>query len=940
MSSYNTRVAYEVSRIITASLLLAPLTVPIHAQEAEQEIATVVVTGSNIARTDEGALPVQVITREQIERTGATSAEQFLKTVSAAVQGNSNVVAASTSGANVGGVSSVSLRGLGSQRTLVLVNGRRLSGGGTITDSVSVDVNSIPLAAIDRVDVLKDGASAVYGSDAIAGVVNFIIRDDYEGATVSLYGGGTDNGGAIKRANAAIGFGNLEADRYNVMLAAGFQKENALFGRDRSFASSGINEGALNDTTSGNTFPANILIPDPGESALPGASGTTRNPLAPDACSPSVVSPLQPSDRCRYDPSPFVTLFPDAERASAYFAAHYALADDVQLYGEASYSRNEQRFIIQPSPLSDQFNLPNGHPLYNLAPYNRGAALGGPPSPFAFATVVLSPSSPFYPTATVQSVTGGPTPDILVRYRAVTAGNRDYTDTAEQPRGVLGIKGRALDWNFDAGFLYAETKLTEHYNDGAPLYSEILPLLNSGRVNFFGPNTPDVEAEIKATNFVGDAYSTKTSIGSFNVTASRELAKLPAGSLAMALGAEWRKEKFSTNPSAAMQVGDISTYGGNQLPMSESRSVKALLAEVNIPIVENLEANVAARFDDYQNVGSKTTPKASLRWQPVEQLLLRASYGRGFRAPSLTELYQPQTTGVTAAGLNDPARCDTTQSSIDCATQFNILLGGTATLKPETSDNYTLGVVFEPTPNASVGFDAFKVKLKNPIIFGIDPSEMLGDEAQFGSFITRGAPTADCPGCPGPIQQINQLNLNLGASNLEGLDADLRLRLPTEAAGTFNFAIVGTYFSEYEIQTPGGDFVGIAGRVSPIVQGSGGVIPRWHHYLSLGWTIGPWDATVSQNFQTGYTDVPGTFEDTEDPAFSPREVGSYQTFDVQGSYSGVQNLKVSLGLKNAFDKDPPYTNAGGQNYFQAGYDPGYADPRGRFYYATLSYSFK
>jgi iron complex outermembrane receptor protein len=336
----NFKIAREVKRILTASALLAGVSLPICAQDQSQEIETVVVTGSHIARTaDEGALPVQVITQQEIERTGATTAEQFLQTVSAAVQGNSNTVAASASGANTGGVAGVSLRGLGSQRTLVLVNGRRLSGGGTITDSTSVDVNSIPVAALERVEVLKDGASAIYGSDAIAGVINFIIKDDYEGATLGLYGGGTDDGGGIKRANAAIGFGNLQDDRFNVMIAGGFQKEDSLFGRDRDFSSSGIHPRFLNDTASGNSFPANILVPDAGESAVPGASGTPGNPLA-GTCAPSVTSPLRSPDVCAFDPSPLVSLFPDVERASGFGAAHFAITDSVQLYAEASYSHS------------------------------------------------------------------------------------------------------------------------------------------------------------------------------------------------------------------------------------------------------------------------------------------------------------------------------------------------------------------------------------------------------------------------------------------------------------------------------------------------------------------------------------------------------------------------------------------------------------------------
>ena len=936
MKHINTRVAREVGQILAASAVMAGASVASYAQEKSGEIETVVVTGSHIANQEQGALPIQVITQQQIEQTGATSAEQFLKTVSVAVQGNSNVVAASTAGANAGGVSGVSLRGLGSQRTLVLVNGRRLSGGGTITDSVTVDVNSIPLAAIDHVEVYKNGGSAVYGSDAIGGVINFVIKDSYQGATASLFGGGTkDGGGGIKRANGAIGFGDLTADRYNVMLTASYQKENSLFGADRSFSSSGINVPWKNDTTSGNSFPANIFVPD--GPALPGADGAPGNPLYPNTCAPSVNSPLRPGT-CRYDPSPYVSLLPDAERISAFSAAHLYLTDNAQLYAEASYSRNKQETVLQPAPISDQFNLPNGHPLFNLAPYNTGAGLGGTPSPFAFSTVVLKHSSQFYPTAAVQAITGDTsTPDILIRYRAVDNGNRDFTDTAEQPRGVLGIKGTAVGWDYDASFLYGQTKLTEHFNNGAPLYSKLLPLLNSGTVNFFGPNTPQVVAQLQATNFVGDSYSTKTSIESLSGSASREIAKLPAGSLAIAVGAEWRKEKFSTDPSPEMQIGDIATYGGDQHPQSSSRNAKALLAEIDVPIIEKMDGNIAVRWDDYDTVGSKTTPEIRWRWQPLEQLMLRASFGKGFRAPSLTELYQPVTTGVSAPGLDDPARCpnEAVPDSNDCGTQFNIKLGGTPTLKPETSTNYTLGVVFEPTHDASIGFDAFKVKLKNPIIFGIDPSALLGDEARFGSFITRGTPTANCPGCPGPVQSIDQTNLNLGATNVDGVDADLRYRLPTEKMGTFTFGLVGTYFTKYEIEQTDGSFLSVVSTVSPIVNGAGGVIPRWHHYLSLGWNVGPWEAVVAQNFQTKYTDLGGNVAGAPD-----HEVASYQTFDLQGSYSGIDHVKIAIGLKNAFDRDPPYTNAGGSNYFQAGYDPGYADPRGRFIYGTVNYSFK
>ena len=935
------RLSLALARALGAGVAFSMAGIPgALAQQVDQQpqkIEKIEVTGSNIKRIEgEGALPVQVITQKDIERTGATTTEQLLRSIAVAVQGNSNTVAASVAGLNTAGVSGASLRGLGSQRTLVLINGRRISAGGTLTDSTTVDVNSIPLAAVERVEVLKDGASAIYGSDAIAGVINFILRKDYKGGEATAYYGESERGGgSTKRATGVVGFGDLAQDRYNVLFVGSYQKDQTLFGRDRGFAKSGINEGAQNDTSSGNTFPANITAAD-------GSFGT-RNPNFPN-CAPSVVSPVFAATGylgCRYDPSSQVALLPAAERSSLYGAAHFALTPDVELFAEASYARNRQRTVLQASPISDQFALPPNHPFVNLAPYNGG--LPGVGS----ATIVLSPTSPFYPTAFVQGQTGGATPDVLVRYRTVQIGNRDFTDTSEQPRLVLGAKGTVIGWDFDAAYLYTQTKLTERQNAGTELYTKILPLLNSGQVNFFGPNTPAVQAQLNATQFIGDAYTTKTSTNSVAAKASKELLQLPAGPLAFAFGAEGRKEKFSTDVAAPLQIGDTTQYGGSNLPVDKSRNVEGVFGEVNIPIVKSLEVGAALRYDNYQGTGSKTTPKVNLRWQPVQQLLFRTSYGKGFRAPNLTELYQPQITGVSAPGLNDPLRCKLLDNngvintdSRDCVTQFNILLGGNTQLKPEESDNFTLGLVFEPTNKISIALDAFKIKLKNTIIFGVDPNAILADPARFGVFITRGAPDPGTPGLPGHVVQINQTNLNFGETKVQGVDVDFRVRIPAGDAGNFTVGLNGTYFDKYDIQNLDGTFTSVNGKVSPIVNGAGGAIPRWHHYLSANWAKGPWEALVAQNFQLGYQDIPGTFEDPSDPAFKPRRVGSYETYDLQGSYAGIKNLKLTLGIKNVLDRDPPYTNAGGQNFFQAGYDPGYADPRGRFYYGSVNYSFK
>ena len=887
-----------------------------------QQLERVEITGSSIKRIDaETALPVQVITREQIQQTGATNVEQLMQSVSS-ISSSGGLTAASAAGATTGGISAISLHGLGSLRTLVLINGRRIApyGIGFSGDSVSVDVNSIPLAAIERVEVLKDGASAVYGSDAIAGVVNFILRQDYKGLELGAeYGDTTQGGASFKRITGTYGLGDLATDRYNVMVVASYQKEGSLYGADRSFASTGINAFTGNDTTSGNTFPANIATYDPAT----GTIGGTLNPSAPGCPGPySVNDPNFPPTRCRFDPAPLVALVPASERASIFVSGKYQVTPDIQAYAEVSYNRNVIRTIIQPVPLSDQFALPANNVLCNQAPYNNTV------SGSCVSSIVLAPTSPYYPGAYLasQGVTG--TPDLLVRYRAQN-GNRDLTDTSQAPRAVAGVKGTVAGWDFDTNALYTESFVTEHTNNGFPLNSQILPLLNSGTINFFGPNTAASQDALNATNYNGDAYKIRSSLMSVAAKASREVYQLPAGAVGVAVGVEGRREKYDFSSSPALQAGDVSGYGGNFLDTDRSRNIGAVYTEVNVPIVKNLEFDGAIRYDHYEGVGNSTTPKGSLRWQPLPQVLFRGSYGRGFRAPSLQDLYVPQTTGVTTSGLDDPQRCPTTGSSTDCGTQFGVKLGGSPSLQPERSKNFTLGTVIEPVNNLSIGVDYFNVKLTNTIVNGLDPSVILSDTAKYASFITRGPQTPGdiAAGIPGQIISIDQTNLNLGTTKVAGYDLDASYKIPTQNYGRFMVNASGTYFSKYDTSNPDGTF---SSAIDQANSTTGGVIARVRTYLAADWSYGPFGVTAAQNFQKGYHDFPNGDG-------SERNVRDYVTYDLQGRYSYLKSWRFTLGIKNLFNEDPPYTNAGGQTSFQSGYDPQYGDPRGRFIYGRVTY---
>ena len=901
-----------------------------------QETQRIEITGSSIKRIDaETALPVQVLTRQDIQKSGATNVEQLMQTIGANTSSGA-LMANGASGATTGSISSISLRGLTSLRTLVLINGRRSApyGIGFVGDSVSVDVGSIPLAMIDRVEVLKDGASAIYGSDAVAGVVNFILRRDYTGAELQVDAGDTQDGGAASQ-RAALTFGFGDGNRFNVMLSGTFQKDDKLVGKDRKFASVGYSFPNGNDPTSFHPFPANF---DPVDFVGP-AFGNPSSPTCPGPYATNTPF-IDGTGYCVFDPSPLVTLLPKTERATVMASGKFTFSDALEAFFEASFTKTKTRTVIQPVPFSYAFPLPPNNPLNSLAPYNglypEGyGALSGTPHGLgtAVTTILLRPGTPYYPTDYVRSLLNDPAaplPNLTIYYRSVDTGNRDTTDIAEAPRVVLGLRGLAAGWDWEAAFLRSQSKVRQRINDGFPANSLIMPILNSGRVNFFGPNTPEVIAELRATNFTGDAFEIDSKLTSFAARGSRELMQLSGGAAGLALGAELRNEDYLFDPHPTIQTGDISGFGGNFLVTDKSRRVDALFAELNLPLLKGLEVNGAVRWDRYEGVGKSTTPKFSLRWQPMPEVVLRAAIGRGFRAPSLQDLYLPQNTGVTTPGLSDPLRCPTTAARTDCSTQFTILNGGDPALKPEKSTNKTLGVVLSPTPQLTVALDAFRIDLKETITNGVAPDVILGDLDRYGYLVTRGPVDPAFPNLPGPIIQIAQTNLNLGQTKVGGVDLDVRFVQPA-FGGRVTASLAGTYFSKFDAQNPDGTFTNALDDTNTT---TGGIVPRWKHYASIDFTTGPWGFTLGQSWQKRYNDLPATTAGTP-----PRKVGVYELYDIQARYSGFKDLELRAGIRNLLDKDPPYSNAGGRTSFQGGYDPAYADPRGRFFYAGLTYKF-
>jgi len=917
MNSRLKQLSFALAPIFGAGVALSLATTPVYAQQA-QKIEKIEVTGSNIKRVEgEGPSAIVVLTREDIDKSGATNAYELLNLV-AANNSSGNVSIANTIGALTFSANTASLRGLQGGRTLVLLNGKRLNNfSGEIQGVQGVNLTTIPFNAIERVEVLLDGASAIYGSDAIAGVINFIVRKDYKGAEVTGYyatptRGGEGPNGDQATFKAAFGFGDLAKDRYNFFVAAQYDKQDPLEQRSRNFSNTSVRLDLGLIGISGNTFPGHI------------STGGIGSPSFPN-CEPSTYFP-DLGERCFYDPSrqPGVQMIPDLKTFNIYGAGTFQITNNMQGFITGNYSKQENNFVIQPVPISDQFTYgPNGEFVSNI---------------------LLPPTSPFYPHA-LAAAAGRDGQPLNVRYRAVLNGNRDTTDTNEQYQIVAGLKGTAGNWDWDASYTYNEGTTKQELNGGFPLYSQVLPLLRSGNVNLFGPNTPEIEQQMRATNFVGQVFEGKAKSSIIDGKISGELFSMPAGRAAIAIGGQAMSEDFTQTPAPVLASGDLSGFGGNVLPVDKSRDSYAGFVELNVPLLATLEGNVAVRYDHYSDFGSTTNPKYSLRWQPTRTMLLRTSYGTGFLAPSLYQLWTPNIQGVSATGLSDPIRCPVTgDTGIDCQTQFGVVFGGNPSLQPEKSKQWSAGIVIEPAQGWSVSLDWFDLYLKESITNGIAPATVLGDYAQYGYLVTRAAPDPANPTLPGRIISIDQRYINLGGVKIQGIDANIQFSAPPTSVGRFRFSMSGTYFIKYDAQQVDGSYAGFISNTfaSPVT----GVSPRWKSYQTVSWDNGPWSVVLGNSYQSSYTDQQCDFTDTHSDADCEaaaggglkRTVSSMSLWDLQGTWKGWKNLSLTLGAKNVLDTNPPKSNQ--QNSFQVGFDPSYYDPRGRVVYVSATWKFR
>jgi iron complex outermembrane receptor protein len=866
---------------------------------ASRKLERVEVTGSSIKRIEsETSAPIQVITRGDILKTGATSASEIMAKLAANVGGLTDGASINTGGADQMGFNSANLRGIGTSSTLVLLNGRRLANFASPGDDAGVDLNNIPAAAIERVEVLLDGASAIYGTDAIGGVINFITRKDYQGGELALFYGDSQHGGAGKQtASISAGFGDVARDGFNVFGVFDVQQFDAMRSTQRSFIKDFDIPNTLGHLLASYPYPANVRL-DKAQLKQLNASGKYNfgarmvNFSVPK-CNPpaSVHTPtgIGGDDACSYDYMQDTEIYPDSKKLNFLGRGVLQLNKDHQLFGELLLSNTKTRYVASPNRIS-----------------------------------IEVPTS-LSPELTAEGVEG----TFVARYRMEEGGNRSSEVESDAKRAVLGMTGALAGWDYDWAYNHSINKATEAYVGGYMLYDPIVAGIESGKINLFGPSSAAGLAIIKGNKINDRARISEGTMDSVDAKASRALFKLDGGDLSLALGAEFRRERITFSPSALLLsnqiIGDRDPEGIPPQATDNSRKVAAAFVEINAPFSKELEMQLALRHDHYQGVGGTTNPKLGLRWVPLKSVLMRASYGTGFRAPSLSELYRPTQFSSTST-LPDPVYCKAEDNDLSvCADNWPTERQSNPKLKPETSKQFSMGAVFEPHPLWSVSLDYWDIR-KNDLISDIGDEVILSNLDKYRHLVTRDE--------DGIISNIVLQKDNRGRQNTSGFDLVADFRGANTSVGKFSGRLTGTLIVKSEQQSSAGD---------PYISNLGkfvneGAVQRWRHRLSADWEFAPFTLTLGNSYISGYDDQNSAIDTNAGSVVVANKVKAYSLWDMAASYDLNKALKLRAGVQNLFDTTPPFSNQA--YHFISGYDPSYTDPRGRFFYLSAQYKFR
>jgi iron complex outermembrane receptor protein len=916
--------SHAIARALFAAAIVGVAPVAAYAQDAAQPttLDRVEVTGSNISRGDmETASPVQVVTRAEIDRTGKASIAEYLQTLT--TDGAGTIPKTFGTGF-AGGGSGISLRGLGAGSTLVLLNGRRTAPYGLADDGQKVftDLSTIPMDAVERVEVLKDGASAIYGSDAIAGVVNIILRKEFTGVTVrSSYGVSGEGDGQQAKASATFGFGNLSEDRYNVFFNIEASQTDEIQVADRADRKwIGTGDARRWGYSQTKRFMNGFIL---GADADGSPVGNVKNPVSgqymslPGCEKFSNIPQTDPGGGCLWQAGQFNSLTPEEKYVNLFGRATFVLSDNFEAYVEAGYSKKKNTFVNTPSDASGAWGYPGG-------PVNGDSGDGA---------VVLGPNHPDNPF---------PGQAANLRYTAFDVGPRVIRTDSEFSRFLAGVKGTAGAWDVDVAYLHSQSDLT-NTRDGFLRYSAVRDALTNGT----GPggywrlgqnanlNSQALYDYISPTIHADG----KTTLDLFDVKGSRSLMDLNGGALGVAFGAEWRRQKAELKPQTYTDVGDIiglgySAYEGTQ-------EVAAGYAEIVAPVLESLELSGAVRYDSYKGGDSATTPKFGVKWSPLKQLSLRATYAEGVRAPNPAESGKGGLAGFTAAA--DPVRCPGGNpapggSVRDCDIQNAVITSPNPDLKPEESKSYTVGLVFEPTASTTVTLDGWQIKRTNEInVETTDAAIAAGKVIRSDNNLPGQANT-------GTLLAALANYVNSASTTVRGIDLDVRQGFDLDSAGKLNLDLQWSHITTFEREELDGSSLEFAGTHGNCDVTNCIGTPKDRINFGATWELGNWSLSGVVNYIASFKnvraegDVCASRYADGSPAPGGCRIPSFTTVDLSSRWKAKDGVEVFGSIQNLTDKIAPLDPL---TYGAINYNPMHSSGAiGRYFTVGVKYTFQ
>jgi iron complex outermembrane recepter protein len=921
------------------------------------------VTGSRIKKAEvEGQVPVQTVTREDIDRTGLTSIGEVVQALTASGSALNTKFNSSGNfgfppdGSGVGaGSAQVDLRHLGSRRVLVLVDGMRWVNEASASGvGAAVDLNTIPLAIVDRIEVLEDGASALYGSDAIAGVVNIITRKDFEGGSISVQYGEYDAGdGETGKADIAWGWNGA---RSNLFLGASYTNQERVSSADReqsrfpvpgtgvTFGSSGTPTGRF-VFRNPNTGVTHDLTPNDG------ASNPFYNPTQTGCTRTDDYHCFTNADRFNF--SPFNLVVTPSERAGLFGQFRFDISETSSWYAKALYNRRQSVNQAAPEPIFLGLSAGTGNPRADNIFISR-----------------LNPFNPFGFDLDARLSTPAAQRNLfLIGRRPVEGGPRVFEQEVDTWYAGTGLEGvlnvGTRPWFWDVNLAYSENR-AEQTNFGSYDIRNIALALGDPAacaavagctpLNLFGGPGTITPAMLA---FIQPVVRDESENTLLQVTAniSGELVDLWAGPLSFAGGVEHRRYEGFYQPDALTVAGFYN--GVPSRPTSGEYDVSEVYTEFNLPLFvdspfgKSLDLSLAGRYSDYSTFGGEFTGKLGLRWQVVDELLLRATFAEGFRAPSIGELFGSASrfdaviADPCTEPLQDPsllANCRTLGVPPGYAQpnpQISVVTGGNRDLEPETADSFSAGLVWSPSifENSAL---AERVDLEVTFYrHKIDGGIQAVDAQTQLNLCVRTLDPKFCDGITrastGAINSFANRLTNLSSITTDGWDVDLFWTFPDSPLGKFKASWRNTFVGEYEAR-------GAAGQLQPQRPGgevNNSAIPEWTSTFITDWQRNNWSGAWTIRHISELREICGRargFPVCSDPARNQNvlDATTYHDFQLGYRFDWMRGLELLAGVNNAFDQDPPICLSCSLN----GYDASTYDiPGGRFWYVRAGLRF-